>query len=193
MSDQAIRSRPVYAPISRDPAGRSHLLLLACRQVPASALAEGVSVTDFDERWAIEAHSKAIPPALPGETVHGFRSASHMMIALRRRLAQEHMGFRLYAIGTESFLWEVAGAAGTAGMGRQEYRLFAAGSAARRLFCVHCRTVTEGVTANLATCSGCGAQLFVRDHFSKRLNAFMGFQIDAEVPGETIPVEELYR
>ena len=141
----------------------------------------------------IEGHSRAIPSPLPDETVHGFRSQPHLLIALRRRLAREHMGFRVYAAGTEGFLWDVAGACEAAGMGKAEYRLCHFGSAQRRIFCVHCRTMTDGVTTNLVTCSGCGATLFVRDHFSRRLNAFMGFQIDAEVPGETIPVEELYR
>jgi hypothetical protein len=77
-------------------------------------------------------------------------------------------------------------------MGKDEYRMFAVGSGARRIFCVHCRTLTFTVSTNLVDCAGCGAQLFVRDHFSRRLNAFMGFQIDSEVPGETIPVEVLY-
>jgi hypothetical protein len=193
MSDQGIKSRPLYAPISLDPAGRRHLLVADGPEIPAGAFAAGTAPSDFVERWTIEAHSRAIPSHLPGETVHGFRSANHLMIALRRRLDDEHMGFRLYAVGTETFLWDVGSACEAAGMGKDEYRLFHAGSAARRIFCVHCRTMTEGVTTNLVPCDGCGAQLFVRDHFSRRLNAFMGFQIDAEVPGETIPVEELYR
>lgn len=193
MSDQGIKSRPKYAPLAIDSAGRAHLLVADRAEVPVDALADGVTIEDFAERWTVEAHSRAIPSHLPDELVHGFRSTQHLLIALRRRLQHEHMGFRLYAAGTEPFLWDVAAAAESVGMGREEYRLFATGSGARRVFCVHCRTVTEGVTTNLATCAGCGASLFVRDHFSRRLNAFMGFQIDAEAPGETIPVEELYR
>jgi hypothetical protein len=191
LSDQGIKSRPRYAPIAPDRTGRTHLLVADRADLPEDAFAKGAGMAEFAERWTIEGHSKAIPR--PDETVHGFRSPSHLLIALRRRLAHEHMGFRLYAIGTEPFLWDVAGAATEAGLGNAEYRLFAIGSAARRLFCVHCRTITEGVTTNLVACAGCGAHLFVRDHFSKRLNAFMGFQIDSEVPGELVPVEELYR
>ena len=37
---------------------------------------------------------------------------------------------------------------------------------------------------NVTPCPGCGAQLFVRDHFSRRLAAFMGVKVDAEAPGE---------
>ncbi|CAN5318458.1 dimethylamine monooxygenase subunit DmmA family protein [soil metagenome] len=192
MSDQGIKSRPVYAPIARDASGRAHLLVADDAALSDTAFADGTMPEDFVERWTIAGNSTAIPSP-HGETVHAFRSASHLMISLKRRLAEEHMGFRLYAIGTEPFLWDVAGAAQAAGMGRAEYRLFATGSAARRLFCVHCRTITEHVTGNLVACSGCGAQLFVRDHFSRRMNAFMGFQIDAEAPGESVPYEELYR
>lgn len=50
----------------------------------------------------------------------------------------------------------------------------------------------EGVTTSIVTCTGCGAPLFVRDHFSRRLAAFMGVQVDAEVPGEVPEAEELY-
>ena len=190
MGDQGIKSRPIYAPIAPDPSGRAHLLLADRADPPDVAFVAGSGIADFAERWTIEGHSKAIP--LPDDMVHGFRSASHLLIALKRRLAHEHVGFRLYAIGAEHFLWDVAAAADAAGLGKAEYHLFAIGSAARRLFCVHCRTITEHVTTNLAACAGCGARLFVRDHFSRRLNAFMGFQLDAEVPGELVPVETLY-
>ena len=192
MSDQGIKSRPRYAPLSRDLSGRAHLLVADHADIAEGAFADGSALADFPERWTIEAHSCAIPSPLPGDLVHGFRSQAHLLIALKRRLRHEHMGLRLYAIGTEAFLWDVAGAAEAAGMGQEEYRLFAAGSNARRVFCVHCRTVTRAVTTNLVTCTGCAAQLFVRDHFSRRLNAFMGFQIDSEVRGETVPVEVLY-
>jgi hypothetical protein len=60
------------------------------------------------------------------------------------------------------------------------------------VFCNHCRTITEGVTTNVVACAGCNAALFVRDHFSKRLNAFAGVQVDAEAPGEIPAIEELY-
>lgn len=193
MSDQGIRSRPSYTPIARAAAGRFHLLVADTAEPDRRAFAPAAGPDDFDERWMVEARSTAISSPLDGATRHGFRSTSHLLIALPQRLAHAQMGLRLYVIGAEPFLWEVAAVAEAHGLGRDEYRLHPSGSRARRLFCVHCRTIAEGVTTNVATCPGCGARLFVRDHFSRRLNAFMGVQIDAEVPGETIPVEELYR
>ncbi len=192
MFDQGIKSRPTYQPIARDPAGRRHLLVVETDAVPVEALAPGTDPQDFDERWTIAGHSRAIPQAGCGVSDHAFRARQHLLIALARRLARETMGFRLYAIGSEPFLWAVNGVAATFGLGREEVRLFARGSGARRVFCNHCRTITEGVTTNIVACSGCGAHLFVRDHFSRRLNAFAGVQVDAEVPGEIPEIETLY-
>ena len=191
--DQGIKSRPRYEQLALDPTGRRHLLVSQATDIPQSAFAPGVTNATFDERWTICADSRAIPPAEPAATDHRFRSQEHLLIALSHRLAQEHMGFRLYAVGTEPFLWAVSNRAREFGLMRDEVRLHAHGSAARRVFCNHCRTVTTGVTANIVACSGCGASLFVRDHFSRRLNAFAGVQVDAEVPGERPPREELYR
>jgi len=47
------------------------------------------------------------------------------------------------------------------------------------------------VAQNIVTCPSCEAALFVRDHFSRRLAAFMGVKVDAEVPGE-IPEAEVF-
>lgn len=193
MTEQGIKSRPRYEKLARDPSGRCHLLVCEGATPPDSAFAPEMRVADYDEVWTIERHSAAIPSHVSGAREHGFRAARHLLIALRRRLASEKMGFRLHAIGTEPFLWDVASAAEQAGLGRSEYSLFQFGSHARRLFCVHCRTITEGVTSNVVTCPGCGAALFVRDHFSRRLGAYMGVQVDAEVPGERPETAELYR
>jgi hypothetical protein len=52
--------------------------------------------------------------------------------------------------------------------------------------------MNEDVATNIADCRGCGARLFVRDHFSRRLAAFMGVMVDAEVPGEVPEIEVVY-
>jgi hypothetical protein len=103
------------------------------------------------------------------------------------------MGLRLYAVGTESFLWDVFNVGQAAGMGRREIHLTHAGSARRRVICVHCGTTMEGVTTSIIPCAGCRAALFVRDHFSRRMAGFQGVQVDAEVPGDIPAAEELYR
>ena len=194
MSDQGIKSRPKYQPIAPDPQGRHHLLLVDGADIPAGALAEGVTPSAF-EVWTV-ARRSAVPPAAAMEeapgTVRPFRSPAHLFSALEERLARETMGLRLYAAGSEPFVWDASALGASAGLSRQEMGFNHAGSWARRIFCVHCREITEGVTTSIVTCSGCGAPLFVRDHFSRRLSAFMGVQVDAEVPGEVPEAEELY-
>jgi len=190
--DQGIKSRPKYEKLRRDAAGRFHLLLADQAVIPPDTLDHDSPVGAFDECWTIERHSKAIPEADPNARTHGFRSQEHMLIALRHRLAREHMGLRLYAVGTEPFVWAVHGVGDEQGLGHSEMRLNATGSTARRVYCNHCRTISAGVTTSIFQCTGCNASLFVRDHFSRRLNAFAGIQIDAEVPGDVPPAEELY-
>jgi len=192
MTGTTIKSRPVYSSLKIDLSGRRHLLLIGALEVSRDTLAPGVETSAFNEQWKIVSNSLAIPVPDERTTQHSFRSETHLMIALKRRLEEERMGLRLYAIGAEPFLWNVRGLASDFGMAAEEVHLYATGSAARRVFCNHCRTITERVTTNIFECSGCGAHLFVRDHFSRRINAFAGVQVDAEAPGELPDVEELY-
>jgi dimethylamine monooxygenase subunit C len=60
------------------------------------------------------------------------------------------------------------------------------------VYCVHCRASNEGVTTNVVRCGGCGRHLLVRDHYSRRLAAYMGVMADAEAPGELPPVREVF-
>ena len=78
------------------------------------------------------------------------------------------------------------------GLDKDEYDLTHAGSERRRVYCIHCRAFTENVATNIVACSGCGAHLLVRDHFSRRLAAFMGVQVDAEIPGGLPSIEEAF-
>jgi hypothetical protein len=61
-----------------------------------------------------------------------------------------------------------------------------------RVRCVHCRGVTENVATQPVVCAHCGLTLFVRDHYSRRIAAFMGVRADAEEPGVIPPFQELF-
>jgi len=202
MSNQGIKSRPIYRPLSLDRSGRRHLLA-ADGTASVDAFATDTALQDFDERWTVSDQFSLTPSFLPcaaGEEKGGrdglsdsvFPSENDLLASLERRLKGEQIGLRLYATGTEPFLWRVMAVAAEAGMGRDEVRLFAGRNGPRRVYCNHCGTIAEGVVANVATCPGCGAALFVRDHFSRRLNAFAGVKVDAEVPGDIPAVEVLY-
>lgn len=188
MSDQSIKSRPVYQSLAMDLSGLRHLL------VSDSPAYRFEAPPDREvEVWFVAGPDREgrIPPS---ETVHerGFRSPRHLIDRLDHRLAREHMGLRLYVSGTEDFLWDVFNTAQRAGMTKQEIFQCHSGTKARRVACVHCRTFNHGVTTTIVRCDGCGANLFVRDHFSRRLSAFMGVKVDAEVAGEVPPAEQAY-
>ncbi len=55
-----------------------------------------------------------------------------------------------------------------------------------------CKGFTENVTTSPVRCSHCGLNFCVRDHYSRRLGAFQGVCIDAEVPGEAPAPEEIF-
>jgi len=114
------------------------------------------------------------------------------MFRLKGVLATATMGTRLYAAGTEPFIGSVLQEALAVGIDFKSVFTEHRGSARRRVQCVHCKGLTEDVTASPFTCAHCGLTLFVRDHYSRRLGAFQGVCVDAEVPGEVPPVEELY-
>ena len=189
-----IFSRPTYERLAIDPAGRSHLIVadhvLPLEPAFLAAAPTGAPV----ESWSTVGDSRVSQAPLSDShaTLRSFRSTAQLMEAVEHRLSRERVGFRLYAVGLEAFVWDVAALARATGMDKGEYRLTHAGSERRRVHCVHCRALTENVATNLVACGGCGARLLVRDHFSRRLSAFMGVQADAETPGELPPIEEAY-
>jgi len=99
---------------------------------------------------------------------------------------------RLCVQGSEPFVWSVFLAARELGLAESQIQLAHAGSQRRRVWCTHCHGFTEGVSSSTVACAGCGRELLVRDHFSRRHGAFMGVMVDAEVPGQRPVREELF-
>jgi hypothetical protein len=182
-----IKSRPIYERFRIDPAGRAHLIVC---DLPA--LPDDLGELEFSniEVWVVHVVAPGIQ-AQEGEA-RAFRAAADLLSTLSVRLKREPVGLRLYAVGTEPFLWDVNNVARAAGLGKGEILLTHAGSLKRRVYCTHCKTMNEDVTTSIVKCRACGANLFVRDHFSRRLAAFMGVAVDAEMPGEIPKAEVLY-
>lgn len=173
------KSRPVYAPFAIDPAARFHLIVT---DQPVPPPPEDLPRENVDI-WVVKTASPGVP-APPAGPVRAFRAVPEILTHLQHRLARETVGLRLYAVGAEAFLWDIHNLARGEGLGADEIRLHRAGPRLRRVYCTHCKTMIENIALNVTACHGCGASLFVRDHFSRRLAAFMGVKIDAEVPGE---------
>ena len=102
---------------------------------------------------------------------------------LQKVLSDARMGLQIYAAGTEGLMGQVQREVVAAGLPHTALQMEHRGSMARRVQCVHCKGITENVAHDPFKCSHCGLNLFVRDHYSRRIAAFQGVNIDAEDPG----------
>jgi dimethylamine monooxygenase subunit C len=102
---------------------------------------------------------------------------------LQRVLADAHMGTQFYLAGTEGLMGQAEREIMNTGFPFSDIQKEHRGSTVRRVQCVHCKGITENVRTDPFKCSHCGLNLFVRDHYSRRLAAFQGVNIDAEDPG----------
>jgi len=102
------------------------------------------------------------------------------------------MGTQLYLCGSESLLGVATMIAMQAGLDHQGLQTQHCGSLARRVQCVHCKGITENITTQPANCEHCALLLLVRDHYSRRVAAFQGVNINAEDPTEMPVKEEIF-
>ena len=111
---------------------------------------------------------------------------------LKRSLENVRMGTQIYLAGSEGGMGQAMQACMNAGIDFQFLQTEHCGSLARRVQCVHCKGITEDVTTQPATCSHCGLLLLVRDHYSRRIAAFQGVNINAEDPSNIPEKVELF-
>jgi predicted RNA-binding Zn-ribbon protein involved in translation (DUF1610 family) len=195
------KSRPVYAGLKIDPHARQHLFALEGEGIhalldQAATLEPGIlarahvlCVPHGSDTTAPEARLRALglrdfwqAPTIPT-----------LLPRLTAQLAGARMGLRLYAAGTEGFIAQVVQVAMQLEIDPASIRTEHRGSLARRVQCVHCKGITEAVRESPFPCSHCGLVLLVRDHYSRRIGAFQGVNVDAEAPGTAPAPEELYR
>jgi dimethylamine monooxygenase subunit C len=124
--------------------------------------------------------------------VQSFADAPALLDRFRVILGQSLMGTRLYVAGPESFIGLAMKIALEFNLNKDEIRAEECGTLARRVYCIHCRATTENVRTNIVRCVDCERWLLVRDHYSRRLAAYMGVMVDAEAPGELPPVKEMF-
>jgi hypothetical protein len=95
--------------------------------------------------------------------VQAFDSTPALLEQFRVTLRESSMGTRLYVAGPESFIGLVMKIALEFNLNKDEIRA-----------------------------EGCDRWLLVRDHYSRRLAAYMGVMADAEAPGELPPLKEVF-
>ena len=189
--EPTIRSRPVYAPLEPRP-GQLHLMVADGEG--ADALIDLLGKANNRSEILSSAHVIYAPgpngtdrsDALQALGLRQFFRAPTipaLLPRLIRVLADAHMGTQFYLAGTEGLIGqaerEIMATGFPMGAIQKEHR----GSTLRRVQCVHCKGITENVATDPFKCSHCGLNLFVRDHYSRRIAAFQGVNIDAEDPG----------
>ena len=194
-----IKSKPVYAPLQADTRGRYHLML--GMGVGAAPLLRVIAQMHTTAAAALK-HTRVlyIPEAAPAieqfrasvGDVQSFADAAALLDRFRVILGQSLMGTRLYVAGPESFIGLAMKIALEFNLNKDEIRAEECGTSARRVYCIHCRATTENVRTNIVRCVDCERWLLVRDHYSRRLAAYMGVMADAEAPGELPPVKEMF-
>jgi hypothetical protein len=187
-----MRSRPVYAPLDPRP-GALHLIVADGEG--ADAVTEMLAKSPDAGNLLAAAHIMYCPG--PTGVDHSakleslgaaqfFRAPTipALLPRLVRVLSAAHMGSQFYLAGSEGLIGQAEREIMNTGFPFAAIQKEHRGSTLRRVQCVHCKGITENVAHDPFKCSHCGLNLFVRDHYSRRIAAFQGVNIDAEDPGQ---------
>ncbi|CAN7558395.1 dimethylamine monooxygenase subunit DmmA family protein [Pararhizobium sp. LjRoot255] len=195
-----IKSRPEYKGLDIEAHAKRHLFVLEGEG--SQALIDQVTGkgSEFLAKseilyLAAGAAPKAYDAALSALSPDIFWQAptlQTLLFRLRACLDVARMGTRLYIAGTEGFIGQIMQVAMEYGIDFHSIHTEHRGSTARRVQCVHCKGITDNVTTSPFGCTHCGLPLLVRDHYSRRLGAFQGVNIDAEEPGTAPAPEEMF-
>ncbi|CAA0134881.1 Uncharacterised protein [Mycolicibacterium vanbaalenii] len=112
--------------------------------------------------------------------LHGDDGAART--ALLADLADARVGWRLMVAGPAHACLRVRALAMEMGIADDEMTVASTDVASRSVQCVHCRTVTSATVEleDVLPCRGCGRNLLVYYHVSRRQGAHLGFMVDAE-------------
>jgi NAD(P)H-flavin reductase len=190
-----IKSRPVYTTLQTDLGGRQHVLIgQGTGGAALIRVLRGLSLHDVTAVIAIYAGEpfKTDLAQLGIRELRLHPTEAESVADLHRTLARCFMGSRVYVAGSESFIGSCVQVTAQYAMNADEVQCEHLGDAARRVYCIHCKTSNENATTKVVPCSGCGRRLLVRDHYSRRLAGFMGVMVDAEAPGEIPPTEATF-
>ncbi len=190
---ESIKSRPVYGTLApRD--GSAHLLVAdahgaeAILDMATPEMMAKAHIIYIPKGEAFEEDLRALNPA----SFYSGPSYGAAEPRLRKALQDAKMGLQVYLAGTEGLMGQAQNEAMAAGIPHTAIQTEHRGSVARRMQCVHCKGITEDVETDPFVCSHCGLNLFVRDHYSRRLAAYQGVRVDAEDPGNVPAPKGIY-
>ncbi|MBS1695871.1 MAG: hypothetical protein JST91_27055 [Actinobacteria bacterium] len=131
------------------------------------------------ERWTAEiaTHRAGAQPR-----VHRVGDDGTARAAVAADLAGALVGWRLMMAGPADACLRLRAFALDHGVGDDEITVASTAVSTRDIRCVHCAAVTRADIAleEVLPCRGCGRNLLVYYHVSRRLGAHLGFQVDAE-------------
>lgn len=166
-----LASMPSYpAPRLREGASR-HIVVVAA--APDATMRE---LLDALRRVAPAQQSVLQLPVATSDDVQA------LMLALQLALEQAEAGAQLYLYGAEALIWSLFNLARSLGLQPEQISLLRAPSLERSVYCVHCASVQQAGPEPETECPHCGVRLFVREHFSQRLGAYMGVCANANQP-----------
>jgi len=189
----SIRSRPVYGTLEARP-GKHHLMIADAEGAEAImdvATPDMMSKTHIIFISGGTDYADKLRVLKPAQFYEGPTYAA-AVTRIRRVLQDAHMGLQVYLTGTEGLMGQAQFEAMQAGIPHTAIQTEHRGSVARRMQCVHCKGITEDVETDPFVCAHCGLDLFVRDHYSRRLAAYQGVCIDAEDPGNVPEPKGIY-
>ena len=154
-----------------DPTGRQWTVLAI------GGDAAGIAAEWTDQIVALQ------PEARP--RVHLVADADGACRALDADLADAVVGWRLLLAGPAHACLRVRARALERGAADDEITVASTEVATREIFCAHCRTVTTSCVelTHALPCAGCGRELFVYYHVSRRLGTHLGFASGAHYRG----------
>jgi len=89
--------------------------------------------------------------------------------------SQQKMGAYLYISGKTDFVKRIQGEAIKAGFSEHDLQLLTIGPVKKRLVCCTCHAESEVSEQTHIICAYCGQELEVSDHYSRRLDAYLGY------------------
>ena len=114
--------------------------------------------------------------------IHRVDSDEAARRALDEDLARAVIGWRLMIAGPADACLRLRAHALRSGVADDELTVASVDVSRRDVACAHCRSVTSGVVQleEVLACSGCGRNLLVYYHVSRRLGAHLGFVADPD-------------
>lgn len=117
--------------------------------------------------------SKAINENVPFD-FHIFQDESEESL-VAEWFTQQKMGTYLYISGAADFVKRVQNKALEIGFSEHDLQSFPIGLVKKKLLCCTCHGEREVEEETHVTCARCGQELEVSDHYSRRLDAYLGY------------------